>query len=167
MTNDSRPPVRLARPEDYPQLPSIEQAADRMFAEIGIVLPPEYVTPEDLAAAAHVLVIGDPIAGFAMLDVLDGEAHLAQIAVHPDRAGNGLGSALLVAAIAWAQAARYPAMTLTTFRDVPWNGPFYARRGFVEIPEADLASGLREVRRHESEAGLDAFGPRIAMRQLL
>jgi hypothetical protein len=25
-------------------------------------------------------------------------------------------------------------LTLTTFRAVPWNLPFYARLGFVEIP---------------------------------
>jgi hypothetical protein len=54
---------------------------------------------------------------------------------------------------------------LTTYRDVPWNGPFYARRGFRTISR--LGPGLRAIRDHEKAIGDDGFGPRIAMRKNL
>jgi hypothetical protein len=56
-------------------------------------------------------------------------------------------------------------MTLTTFRDVPWNAPFYARRGFAEV--LDPSPGLAAVRDRERSLGLDAAGPRIVMRRTL
>ena len=56
-------------------------------------------------------------------------------------------------------------MTLTTFRDVPWNGPFYAGLGFRAVDE--LTPGLAAVRDHEKAIGDDDFGPRIAMRKEL
>jgi hypothetical protein len=37
--------------------------------------------------------------------------------------------------------AGYPAVTLRTFRDVPWNGPFYLRRGFAVVDSAALSPG--------------------------
>jgi hypothetical protein len=63
----------------------------------------------------------------------------------------------------WAGANGYPAVTLTTFRDVPWNGPFYARLGFRVLD--DLPAGLEAIRQHEKDIGDDDFGPRVAMRR--
>jgi hypothetical protein len=54
-------------------------------------------------------------------------------------------------------------VTLTTFRDVPWNGPFYAKLGFRELRH--LSPGLAAMREHERLIGDDDFGPRIAMRK--
>ena len=59
--------------------------------------------------------------------------------------------------------ARYPAITLTTYADVPWNAPYYARRGFVEISE--FGPGLRAEREREQQLGLDEVGPRVVMRR--
>lgn len=39
----------------------------------------------------------------------------------------GLGTALLEAVCSWAKARGFPAVTLSTFRDVPSDGPFYRR----------------------------------------
>jgi hypothetical protein len=65
----------------------------------------------------------------------------------------------------WATAEGLPAVTLTTFRDVAWNGPFYAKLGFREL--VDLSPGLVAMREHERAIGDDDFGPRIAMRKEL
>lgn len=46
-------------------------------------------------------------------------------------------------------------MTLTTFRDVPWNAPFYARAGFRELAAAELSPELAELVREEAARGLD------------
>jgi hypothetical protein len=57
-------------------------------------------------------------------------------------------------------------VTLTTFADVPWNGPYYARLGFEVVPDAEAGPGLLEVRRRERAHGLDAW-PRLSMRRPL
>lgn len=48
---------------------------------------------------------------------------------------------LLEQVIEGAQQMRYPAVTLTTFRDVPWNAPFYTRLGFAMLDERSRPSG--------------------------
>ena len=57
-----------------------------------------------------------------------------------------------------------PAITLTTFAAVPWNGPYYARCGFRMLPDDMLTAGLREIRRQEAARGLDRW-PRICVRR--
>ena len=94
-----------------------------------------------------------------------GGAHLAQLSVQPDHGRRGLGRALLRAACEWALGHGYDELTLTTYRDVPWNGPFYASEGFVEIGPADdwlVAHGLPP-----EYPVLARFGTRIAMRRAL
>ncbi|WP_459642339.1 GNAT family N-acetyltransferase [Kineococcus sp. NUM-3379] len=155
------PTVRPAEPADLPLLPALEAAADGMFAAAGLVLPPCVGSVEDLRTAACVLVAGRPPAGFVRLEVVDGLAHVEQLAVLPSATGRGTGSALLAAAAGWARGEGRAALTLTTFRDVPWNGPFYRRRGFREL--AEPGPELRAVRAAEAAAGLDALSPRTAM----
>lgn len=59
------------------------------------------------------------------------------------------------------------ALTLTTFRDVPWNAPYYARRcGFHIVDDATCGSGLQAIREHETAHGLDRW-PRVCMRRYL
>ncbi len=48
-------------------------------------------------------------------------------------------------------------MTLTTFADVPWNGPYYRRLGWRDLPAAELGPELAAIRRHEASLGLDAW----------
>ncbi|BAJ32680.1 hypothetical protein KSE_69210 [Kitasatospora setae KM-6054] len=47
------------------------------------------------------------------------------------------------------------ALTLVTFRSVPWNAPYYLRLGFRELPAADLTLPLRELLAEEAVFGLD------------
>jgi hypothetical protein len=66
--------------------------------------------------------------------------------------------------VAWAQGWGAPAVTLSTFREVPWNAPYYARSGFRAMAEDELTPGLRELRAVEVAAGLDVAA-RIFMRR--
>jgi GNAT superfamily N-acetyltransferase len=128
-------------------------AADQMFADAGLVLPPD--DPTDLLLGARqVLVAGTPPVGFAALTEVDGHAHLAELAVRPDHGRRGIGGRLLAAACAWAVAEGYPAITLTTFADLPWNAPWYAARGFTELAAEQWGPGLREVCAAEHAAGI-------------
>ncbi|MGC3003056.1 GNAT family N-acetyltransferase, partial [Streptomyces sp. G35A] len=52
---------------------------------------------------------------------------------------------------------------LTTFAEVPWNAPYYARLGFRPLTGPDLTPGLRRIRAEELGHGLDRW-PRVCMR---
>ncbi|MEY9904916.1 GNAT superfamily N-acetyltransferase [Catenulispora sp. MAP12-49] len=162
-------PVRVAAPEDLAALPALESAADALLADyLDAPLPPGPDTEAAVAAlarAAAVLVAGTPPVGFARIDVVDGGAHLEQLAVDPAFARRGLGTALVRGCCDWAVAHGFDAVTLTTFAQVPFNGPFYARLGFAVVDDAALPTELAGLRRHEAEVGLDALGPRVVMRR--
>jgi GNAT superfamily N-acetyltransferase len=148
-------PVRTATPGDLPLLGPVERAADSVFEPLGIVFPPGSVIDE-VTDPTKVRVVGDPPVAFAYADWLDSRLHLHQIAVHPSYARQGIGSALMGRVISVAGNA---GVTLTTFRDVPWNGPWYRKLGFREIHE--LGPGLAAL--VEAERGLTDLGPRVAM----
>jgi GNAT superfamily N-acetyltransferase len=156
--------VRTARAADLPGLADIENSGNPMFAEIGIVFPPGPTVVEELAGGdAEILVAGDPPVGFAAVTELDGAAYLEQISVRGDLVGRGVGARLLAEVMARAAAAGSPGVSLLTFRDVPWNGPWYARHGFAELPEERWGSGIRSYWDAEVEAGLHDLGPRLVM----
>ena len=52
-------------------------------------------------------------------------------------------------------------ITLATYRDVPWNGPFYASEGFVERGTVD--DFLRAHGLEPEEPVLGRFGARVLM----
>jgi GNAT superfamily N-acetyltransferase len=144
------------------ELVKIEYAAGRLFTDLGMVFPP-HDPAEVLRNAAVVLTVGEPRIGFAVVGELGPDAYLEQISVHPDHGRRGVGTALLMTALDWARAGDHPRMVLTTFRDLPWNGPWYAHHGFRELPYDECSAELRAVRDAELEAGLDAMAPRVAM----
>ncbi|MGW4382474.1 GNAT family N-acetyltransferase [Kitasatospora sp. NPDC004531] len=106
---------------------------------------------------------GDPM-GFVIVDLLDGCAHLEQVSVHPAAAGRGLGRRLIDHVSRWAADRGLPALTLSTFRTVPWNAPYYLRLGFHEIEPSQITDGLRSVLDAEAAFGLDP-STRVCMRR--
>ncbi|POH59727.1 GNAT family N-acetyltransferase [Arthrobacter glacialis] len=160
--------IRPAALSEFALLPSIEAEADTAFEALdppmSIANFPPPGTAADFAAAFHIMVAGRPPAGFVRLEIVDGLAHLEQLAVTPEYGRQGIGRSLVAAAKAWAQEAGFSAMTLCTFADVPFNGPFYASCGFTEIPADHWTPGLAAAREHESQLGLDALGRRIVMK---
>ena len=101
--------------------------------------------------------------GFATCEAFEHELHLWELAVRQESQGRGAGRALIAAVIEEARVRGLPAVTLTTFRDIPWNAPFYARCGFVELADGELGPFLTLVREKELEIGLDVAN-RCAMR---
>jgi GNAT superfamily N-acetyltransferase len=156
--------IRLALAGDIPQMQAIEIAAGRLFAEIGM-----HDVAEDGAHETDVLagyVAGgrawvaareNAICGYALADLLDGTAHLEQVTVHPDQGRQRIGGRLIDTVSQWARDQGLDAMTLLTFRDVAWNGPYYRRLGFVDLPDAALGPELAALRAHEAELGLDVI----------
>lgn len=91
--------------------------------------------------------------GFAHLVTVDGHLHLEEIDVHPDQQRQGIGAALVRHCIE--RSASQGRITLSTFRELSWNAPFYATLGFRELPESRWTDALRALRDHEAQLGLD------------
>ena len=103
---------------------------------------------------------GDAV-GFVHVIERDGHAHLEQLSVPPEHGRRGYGRALVRAALSEAAARGHERMTLRTYADVPWNGPFYASCGFIESePDSVFLLGLPAV---EARLGLARHGRRIQM----
>jgi GNAT superfamily N-acetyltransferase len=161
--------IRAATRNDLPRLRDVEVAAGALFRDVGMeaIADAEPPAVEELAAAAAVLVAdgGDGTAiGYVRLELVGGGTHLEQLSVLPSHGRRGVGTALLDAACDGARRRGDDAITLTTFRDVPFNAPLYARRGFVEVPEAAWTDALRAVVAHEAALGLDP-ATRVVMRR--
>jgi GNAT superfamily N-acetyltransferase len=162
--------IRLALVDDLPRLREIERAAGAIFRSLNMSAvaddePPSLETLRDYAQDGRAWVPTDasnyPVA-YALVKIVDGAGHVEQVSVHPSHAGQGLGRALIEVAEAWAAQHDLPALTLTTFADVPWNAPYYARLGFHVVAPDQIGDGLRRVREHEAELGLDRW-PRVTM----
>ncbi|MGK5445208.1 GNAT family N-acetyltransferase [Micromonospora sp. URMC 105] len=166
--------IRTARADELADLQRIEAASGAPFREIGMVdvadAPPLGLDVLDEGRrAGRVWVAADaddrPIA-FAVAHLVDDCAHVQQLSVHPAHARRGVGRRLLDHVAGWAAERGLPALTLTTFRSVPWNAPYYARCGFVALSPAQLGPGLTEVLTAEAALGLDP-ADRVAMRRPL
>lgn len=154
--------VRWAEAADLPGLVAVELAADKLFEQVGITFPPGTTMIEGVTDPDVVLVEGEPSAGFALIGRVDGNLHLEQLAVHPDRMRRGIGGRLVEAVLDHARATGVPAVTLTTYRDVPWNAPWYERHGFTVWPETAWGPELHALVRHEHDLGL-GVAPRVVM----
>lgn len=163
--------IRLARPDDLEALVEVELAAGAAFRELRMdaIADDDPGSVEELqpyAESGRALVAVDgadrPI-GYLLLDLVDGAAHIEQVSVHPDHARKRIGKALIEQAASWARSHGLAAVTLTTYREVPWNGPYYERLGFVYLTAAEETPGLRAIRESERRRGLDKW-PRACMR---
>ena len=157
------PDVRLAEPDDLVELPEIDRRAETLFRVAGFQLPEITIPVDAMHDALVIFVAGRPAVGFVWVSEVDGVAYIEELAVIPGRMRQGLGTALLESACDWAAAAGYPAITLITYADVPWNAPFYATRGFTVVD--DITPGLAALREKERAVGLDAVGTRVVMRR--
>ncbi len=155
--------IRQARQEELAELPELEKAAGQRFARIrklkGLSLDvTRMVELMEACSAGHVWVVelaaSSRTIGFAYASVLDGNLHLEEIDVLPEFGGKGIGAALVRLIADFARQSGYPAMTLTTFRDVTWNAPFYAKLGFHVLEPAILTPGLADSFREEERRGL-------------
>jgi GNAT superfamily N-acetyltransferase len=164
--------VREARHSDLPSLQEIERAAGAPFAELGMTAVAEDPPPSLEALGEYVTAgrcwvsagpDGRPVA-YLITDVVDGCAHVEQVSVHPVAQRRGLGAALIDRAATWAAEHGLPALTLTTYAEVPWNGPYYERLGFRYLTETEETSGLRAIRDAERAHALDLW-PRACMRR--
>ena len=171
-TSPSMYQILPARARDVPLLADIELAAARLlagWAPESVLLETTPLADLGLALAGGCLWValdGDTPVGFAHVKLLEPHvAHLDEIDVHPAHGQRGVGTRLVAAVCDWADATGFDAVTLSTFRDVPWNRPFYERCGFSVIPPEAWSAALRHLVAGETTRGLDP-NLRVVMRRL-
>lgn len=174
MTEPTAFRIRAAEGADLARLAPIEARAAQRFLESP---HPQMATfplfdAGELAAmvdAGEVLVATDeddtPI-GFAVVGRLGSEAYLHEIDVEPSWSRRGVGRALLGAVAEHARARGHDTLLLSTFSDVPWNAPFYARLGFVAVTPAPDEAAFVALSERERLSGLP-MASRVIMRARL
>jgi GNAT superfamily N-acetyltransferase len=108
----------------------------------------------------------DAPVGFAYTRWLGDEPHLEELDVHPDHGHRGLGTQLVRVFLSWAGSRGATGVTLSTFRDIPWNELFYARLGFRALAATELTAPMLELVASETRKGLPA-DRRVLMRLAL
>ncbi len=167
--------VRPACDHDASLLPEIERSSGEIFRQVPGL---EWIADDHVQSEQqHRALIAEGVSfvaelkGYGTAAFLNGEVmpdalHIWQMAVHRDQQRRGVGRKLIEAAQQLATNRGISALTLTTFRDVPWNEIYYQRLGFIALDREELNPRLRSVLDAEKRAGLPT-ALRCAMRKLL
>lgn len=162
--------LRPARADDLPKLSAIEQAADALFAEAGVTLvnptyaEDAYGLEDDITVAA--LADTDEPVGFIYTFKLEQGPHIGELSVHPTHGHQGIGAALVQHVLAQAEATGEFSVTLSTFINVPFNGPFYEKQGFEAVSPLSLGAEYPALRQAEADQGLDVSQRQFMIRYL-
>ena len=166
--------IRLARLDETSRLREIEDQAGTLFSGLGLIDETLDVSfpPEELARLIGIgqvwvaCTANDVPIGVVIASLREGSVYVEEIDVLPAHGRRGLGGRLLARVCAWAQEQGHLAVTLSTFRDVPWNGPFYRKHAFKDLTPAQWTPGMRAIRESEERHGLQVEA-RVFMRREL
>jgi GNAT superfamily N-acetyltransferase len=154
--------IRPATKTDADFLPEIERSSGKLFRQIPELA---WIADDEVQSVTrHHEIIGQGTAwvalsgtgaviGFLSAEVHGASLHIWQMSVHSDHQKQGVGRGLMLAAQSWAEASKLVSLTLTTFRDVPWNAAFYQSCGFA-LAEPDVSPMLQKTLAAEEQAGL-------------
>lgn len=173
-----RPPpgytISPATRDDISALIEVDLAAGQLFAPTGLIageaiidhVPPIVFEQAIDAGDVHKAhgAEGEPV-GFALISPRGGTLYLDQISVHPEHGRQGLGAALMHHVFRIARQRKLRRVTLSTFRDVPWNGPFYRRLGFRELSRQEMADWMLDLESIQAET-LDVSKRCFMMRKI-
>jgi GNAT superfamily N-acetyltransferase len=162
--------IRLRREDDDGLLVRIENRAAQLFRAYGY----PHIADHPIGSIAELrAMIGtsgvwvaatlrnDP-AGFAVAGRLGDHFHLRELSVDPDHGRKGVGTALVAAVVAEARRVGAAGISLTTFRAVPFNKPFYERLGFRMVATEHAPDLLVQAFGAELPPGIDP-GERVLM----
>ncbi len=144
--------IRLARTSDAEAFHLVEEDAAGLLREdpslSGIPVPPSTSAQSYRAVIKKgqclTAAIGDEVIGFAAAGRVGRELHLHELSVARQHQGRRIGSTLLRALKIDAANSGVSAITLSTYREIPWNAPFYAKHGFVEVENFEGRSHLAQ-----------------------
>jgi len=153
MTLATQTSFRRGTVADLDTLLRIDQDASVLFEQAGLFLDlpeshefsvSERARIRGSLAAGSAIVAMDPYdtpIGFIAIGALGGLPYVEQISVLPAHMRRGLGAQLLDDAFDFLGDGQ--AMWLTTYDHLPWNRPFYERRGYTVIAEGECDAGIR------------------------
>lgn len=144
--------LRSLAPGDLDRLVEIDRAGTRLLAEHGFPSLLDHLIDRDgmerLTGGRRVWVAADgtgEAVGFAVASDPGPCLYLHELSVDPAHGRRGIGAALLAAVVAHARWAFHSAVALDTFRDVPFNAPFYRRHGFVALEPGLVPEDIRTL----------------------
>ena len=154
---------RFATPDEAEAVRAIEYDAAQRFANIGMVgiadaqpMDAAFVRRKIEASEIVVAVNGSArCVAFVMFAPLATRFYIEELDVLSAWAGHRIGAALLEQVDRLARAAGARQLVLSTFREVPWNAPYYRRLGFRIMDAASLDKKLRAIRAAHVARGLD------------
>jgi len=155
--------IRSTMPVDLDNLVILEVQAGQIFHSVGMSEVADDVPDQDALRRSQeqglswVAEVHGEIAGYIVATVLDGNAHIGQVSVAPEYARQGIGHLLISHVEDWGRRHSRPATTLTTFRDVPWNSPYYETLGYRELSGSEIGNEVSAEMKHEASLpGIDA-----------
>jgi GNAT superfamily N-acetyltransferase len=169
----SRYAIRPARGNEVGQLQNIDLASATLFRgldliDFGPLGEPSDPIPEDrlrkgfgegliwVAVDDH----EEELVGFALCSDRGEDLYLDQLSVLPSHGRRGIGTRLVRRAIMEAESRAYRRLSLSTFRKVAWNGPFYRKLGFREVPVwrlKDWQTDIRELQKQTMDVRQRCF----------
>jgi GNAT superfamily N-acetyltransferase len=136
--------VRVERKPDWDQILEVDRLAFEGFWGMSRLALEE----AHLTNRSRILLVagaGSTVDGFAIIGSQWGTVYLHRIAVRPDAAGRGMGSALVAAAIEWGNRTGSKTMILNVRPENERAKELYRRHGFAST------GSVLEVLRHGSQ----------------
>lgn len=154
--------IRLARADECLRIREIEDRAGEMFDGLGLIdesldegIPIEALERSIALGQVWVACIDSDVpVGMVIVSVIGSSVYIEEMDVLPEYGRRRIGSRLLEYVCEWAADQGYRAATLSTFRDVPWNGPFYRRHGFRDLDPDEWSAEMAGIRKREIDHGL-------------
>lgn len=152
--------IQPARSADIEVIQSVDLAASALFETTGLIddgpdgpspIPTRALEAGIESGLLSIALHDDQIIGFVLSRKISPDLYLEQVSVRPEFGRRGVGTALIEHVIAQADDLRLRGVILSTFRDLAWNGPFYARLGFSELPRPAIKPWMQELEVIQSE----------------
>ncbi|MAK62172.1 MAG: GNAT family N-acetyltransferase [Ponticaulis sp.] len=161
--------IHPARIEDIEEIQSVDLAAGTLFDATGLInegptgqspIPTRALKAGCMSGLLSLAAIEETIVGFVLCRKVSPDLYLEQISVQPEFGRRGIGACLTQHTIQQADNLRLRGVVLSTFRDVAWNGPFYRRLGFSELPRQAMKPWMLELetlQAHSMDVSLRCF----------
>lgn len=144
---------------DIPTLQTLEAAAAQRFLTVPelTILADSAVTNRQVheQSIVHELAwlvedASERVLGFCYAQQLADSLYLAEISAHPAAQGMGVGHMLVTHIRKIAAKHGLAGVTLTTYTDIPWNGPWYQRQGFTVLDSSLFSSEMKDIVQHQA-----------------
>ncbi|RDW69462.1 putative acetyltransferase [Coleophoma cylindrospora] len=167
--------IRIARESDIPLLAAVERSAAHLFhtVDLGHLADGPTMSPLTLSSMqslGHLWIAVDdsdiPVGFLCGNGVDDIYFHIAEVSVAKDFQGMGVGRKLIDSMIDAVRTQHWKAVTLTTYKHLRWNGPWYAKQGFHEVGGQELGKEHAVILETEAQHGHDMNQRCVMIREL-